>query len=149
MRNWAMVLHFYQPPTQEDEITWNILTFCYLPLLRMLVQKSGYGITLNMSGCLLLQIQKLGSTEFFELVKKLIGEGKVEIVGSALDHPLLPITPSDVMERQIKENEKALKDLLGIRKTVGVFPPELAVSAKTLMALVHTMDYDPKLNTKV
>lgn len=127
-----MVLHFYQPPTQEDEITWNILTFCYLPLLRMLTQKSGYGISVNMSGCLLLQLQKLGANEFFELTKRLIKEGKVEMVNSALDHPLLPVMEGDVTLRQIKKNSKVLKELLGVSKTQGFFPPELAVDSPTI-----------------
>lgn len=127
-----MTLHFYQPPTQEDEITWNILTFCYLPLLKMLTQKSGYGITVNMSGCLLLQLQKLKATEFFELTKKLIKEGKIEMVNSALDHPLMPVMEIDVNKRQMKENSKILKETLGVNITQGFFPPELAVNTQTL-----------------
>ncbi|KKU15223.1 MAG: hypothetical protein UX21_C0005G0019 [Microgenomates group bacterium GW2011_GWC2_45_8] len=127
-----MVLHFYQPPTQEDDITNNVLNFCYLPLLRMLVQKSGYGLTVNISGCLLLQLQKLGSGEFFELTKELIKEGKIEIINSVLDHPLMPVMESDVTLRQIKVNSKVLKELLGVSKTQGFFPPELAVDSPIL-----------------
>ena len=67
-----MILHFYQPPTQESEITKQILTSCYLPLLRMLVNKHEFGITLNISGSLITQLKQQDEYEFFELVKKIL-----------------------------------------------------------------------------
>ncbi len=122
-----MVLHFYQPPTQEPAITRNILIFCYLPLLRMLVQKSGYGLTLNLSGCLLAQLEKMGASEFFVLIKQLVAEGKIEIVNSAMYHPLMPVTAKGSVSRQIEQNAKILARLLGSETQAGFFPPELAV----------------------
>src|SRR3989338_7396801 len=102
MKYWSMVLHFYQPPTQELKITKSVLESCYLPLLRMLSEKSGFGLTLNISGSLILQLKRLGADEFFDLIKKLISSGKVEIVNSVMYHPLMPITPKDILIRQIK-----------------------------------------------
>lgn len=101
----------------------------------MLASKSGYGLTVNTSGCLLTQLQQLGATEFFELMTQLIKDGKIEMVNSAMDHPLLPITASDSVDRQIKANTQTLKQLLGVSATTGFFPPELAVDAKTLNSL--------------
>lgn len=127
-----MVLHFYQPPTQEQEITKTVLESCYLPLLRTLSEKSGFGLTLSISGGLILQLNQLRADEFFDLVKKLINEEKIEIVNSAMYHPLIPITPKDVVIRQIGKNSQTLKSLLGVDTTNGFFPPELAVDSESL-----------------
>lgn len=132
MNYWSLGLHFYQPPTQELEITRNILNFCYLPLLRMLAEKSGFELTVNMSGSLLVQLHQAGAVEFFDLTKRLLHEGKIEIVNSAMYHPLIPITAKDVVARQIEQNRQILKELLGVETTTGFFPPELAVDQESL-----------------
>lgn len=137
MKYWSMGLHFYQPPTQEEGITKSVLESCYLPLLRMLSQKFGFGLTLNISGSLMVQLKQPESNEFFGLVKKLIVDGKVEIVNSAMYHPLMPITPKDILERQIEKNSQTLKNLLGVESTAGFFPPELAIDKDTL-DLIHS-----------
>jgi alpha-amylase/alpha-mannosidase (GH57 family) len=139
MKYWTMLLHFYQPPTQELKITKSVLENCYLPLLRMLSVKSGFGLTLNISGSLMIQLKKSGANEFFDLIKKLIADGKIEMVNSVMYHPLMPITPQDVLERQIAKNSQALRDLFGIESTAGFFPPELAVN-KEILGLVKS-DY--------
>ncbi|MBI2310068.1 hypothetical protein HYU89_04165 [Candidatus Collierbacteria bacterium] len=136
MKYWSMVLHFYQPPTQELKITKSVLESCYLPLLRILSEKSGFGLTLNISGSLILQLKRLGVDEFFDLIKKLISSGKVEIVNSVMYHPLMPITPKDILIRQIEKNSLTLKNLFGVESTAGFFPPELAVDKDTL-DLIH------------
>ena len=132
MKYWTMLLHFYQPPTQELRITKSVLETCYLPLLKMLSGKSGFGLTLDISGSLMVQLEQSGADEFFDQIKKLIADGKAEIVNSAMYHPLMPITPKDVLERQIVKNSQTLKDLFGVESTSGFFPPELAVNKETL-----------------
>jgi alpha-amylase/alpha-mannosidase (GH57 family) len=127
-----MVLHFYQPPTQETEITKQILDSCYLPILRLLSQHSGYGLTLNLSGSLLLQLRQLEAGEFFDLVKKLLADGRIELLNSAVYHPLIPLTPPDVVTGQIAKNQQLLADLFGTKTTDGFFPPELAVNTAAL-----------------
>src|SRR3989339_997969 len=122
MKYWAMGLHFYQPPTQEPGITKLVLESCYLPLLRMLSVKSGFGLTLNISGSLMIQLKKSGANEFFDLIKKLIADGKIEMVNSVIYHPLMPITPKDVLERQIEKNSRTLRDLFGVESISGFFP---------------------------
>lgn len=130
-----MVLHFYQPPTQELGITKLILNACYLPLLRLLSAKSGIGLTLNLSGSLLLQLQQLKATEFFDLVKKLLADQKIEIVNSAVYHPIIPLTPSAVVDRQILKNRQLLWDIFDVKTPAGFYPPELAVDADSLIRI--------------
>lgn len=137
MTYWSIVLHFYQPPTQDLRITKSILTFCYLPLLRMLHAKKGYGITLNISGSLLEQLQKLEATEFFNLIKDLVADGRVELTNSLMYHSLSPITPPEIFERQTEKNRLQIKEALGIEKLSGFFPPELAIDKESL-DLIHS-----------
>lgn len=127
-----MVLHFYQPPTQEIGITEAILNACYLPVLRLLNQKSGFGLTLNLSGSLLLQLQQLEANEFFDLAKKLLADGRIEMVNSAMYHPIIPLTPSDVVVRQIEKSQQLLSDIFSVNHPGGFFPPELALDPSGL-----------------
>lgn len=127
-----MVLHFYQPPTQEIGITKSILDACYLPLLRLLSRKSNFGLTLNLSGSLLFQLQQLEANEFFDLVRQLISDQKIELLNSVVYHPLIPLTPPDVVTRQIHKTQHLLQDLFGVEKINGFFPPELAIDSAGL-----------------
>jgi len=127
-----MVLHFYQPPTQEIGITRQILNSCYLPILRLFTQKTDFGLTLNLSGSLLQQLRQLEAVEFFDLIKKLLADQKIELVNSAIYHPIIPLTPADVVNRQITKNQQLLEDLFGVKTADSFFPPELAVDSAGL-----------------
>lgn len=134
MTYWSLVLHFYQPPTQDLRITKSILTFCYLPLLRMLAAKKNYGITLNISGSLVEQLQKLESTEFFDLVRKMVEDGRVELTNSLMYHSLAPNTPAAVRIREIESNRNIIETTFGVHVSNGFFPPELAVDAGSIQS---------------
>jgi alpha-amylase/alpha-mannosidase (GH57 family) len=127
-----MVLHFYQPPTQNLGITQQILDSCYLPLLRLLSQKSNFCLTINLNGSLLSQLQQLQATEFFDLIKELLVSNKIEILNSAIYHPIIPLTPADVVTRQITNNQNLLHNIFGIKPPQGFFPSELAIDTSSL-----------------
>ncbi len=135
MKHIVLVLHFYQPPTQTLATTQAILETCYLPLLRMLTTKKNIGITLNLSGSLLEQLEQLKATEFFELTNQLLDSGKIELVNSAMYHSLLPVTPTFVWTRQVQRNKEILSRLFHQTKLAGFFPPELAVDESHLAQL--------------
>ena len=132
MRYWSPVLHFYQPPTQDTAITKQILDSCYLPILRILTKKSGFGLTINLSGTLILQLREFESTEFFDLIRQLLADGKIELLNSAVYHPIIPLTPPDVVTRQISRNQLQLKNFFGLQSSPGFFPPELAIDTTSL-----------------
>ncbi len=132
MKYFVFVLHFYQPPTQDLSITQVILESCYLPLLRMLDKHSNYKMTFNVSGSLIEQLEKLHATEFFELVKKLVAEDKVELVDSVMYHSLLPLLSAEMLARGIRQNSRAIERTITSKTPVGFFPPELAVDQESL-----------------
>jgi len=139
MKYFVVALHFYQPPTQDLAITQQILESCYLPLLRMLNEKKNFKITFNLSGSLLEQLEKLHATEFFELTKKLIDDGKVQLVSSIMYHSLLPLINSDTFERGVRKNSRIIERLISTKTPVGFFPPELAVDEKSLDSFQNTV----------
>ncbi len=131
MIQFALVLHFYQPPTQSLNLTEEILRTCYLPLCDVLLRQPDANVTLNLSGSLLLQTQRIPGHDFADKIKELASLGKVEFLNSPIYHPLSPLTPPEVLERQLIENEKVLHDFCGVNDFVGIFPPELAIDPDT------------------
>lgn len=137
MRKWAVVLHFYQPPTQDLQVTKTVLYSCYLPLLKMLERHEEAKITLNLTGSLMSQLGRLGAGEFFLRVSKLLDMGRVELVNCPVHHPVAPVTPERVVTRQLTKNLRVMKETLGVEaaKDGGVFLPELAVDEEVIKRL--------------
>lgn len=86
----------------------------------MLDQKSDFGLTLNITGCLHDQLKRMKADEFIELIRKLEIEGKIELVNSAKYHPIMPLFSEDILKRQMSSGANTF------------FPPELAIDQKTL-----------------
>jgi hypothetical protein len=139
---FAPLLHIYQPPTQDIEILKRINEECYKPLFKMLLEHENVKITLNINGVLVDLLYDYGLGETMELLRKLVSENKVEIVGTAKFHPILPLIPKKEINRQIILNEKINRREFGSNwQRNGFFPPELAVSPKVIK-IVKEMGYD-------
>jgi len=139
---FAPLLHIYQPPTQDIEILKRINEECYKPLFKMLLEHENVKITLNINGVLVDLLYDYGLGETMELLKKLVSENKVEIVGTAKFHPILPLIPKKEINHQIILNEKINRREFGSNwQRNGFFPPELAVSPKVIK-IVKEMGYD-------
>src|SRR3989344_8222974 len=93
MPSWALILHFYQPPSQSLTLTELILRSSYLPFLDLLLTHPEIQMTLNISASLLLQLEQIKDHDFFEKIKALGNRGQIEFLNSAIFHPLLPPTP--------------------------------------------------------
>ena len=86
-------------------------------------------ITLNIQGCLLDMLQENGLTETLDLLRTLVGSGKIELVGSAKFHPILPLIPKAEIKTQIQMNEESIKRHIQPHfAKKGFFPPEMSVS---------------------
>lgn len=135
MTKLALVLHFYQPPTQSINLTAEILKSCYLPLCDLLLQTPNAKATLNLSGSLLIQTQTIPGHDFATKIKRLHSQGKVEFTTSPIYHPISPLTKPDVLRRQLDENKQLLDNFCGVSDFAAIFPPELAVDATTIKEL--------------
>ena len=125
---WVPFLHAYQPPWQDVNVLVKIYNDCYKPLLSMMERHKNIKLTLNIQGCLLDQLAELNIEEAKLSIQRLVTNQKVELVGSAKYHPILPLTPRMEIKRQIQLNKETLTKYFPDITIQGFFPPEMAVS---------------------
>ncbi|MDD4989283.1 MAG: polysaccharide deacetylase family protein [Candidatus Pacebacteria bacterium] len=131
MKYWVNILHIYQPPTQEREVIEKVSDESYSLILRLLEKYSNLKITLNVSGSLVELLLKYGRKDIIDGIRKFAEEGRIELLGSAMYHPILPLLSRAEIERQIRLNETVLKEYFGdVYKTRGFYLPELAYSKR-------------------
>ena len=85
---WAPLLHIYQPPTQDPKVLRIIDKECYKPLFSMLQDFDNVKFSLNINGILIELFYEFGLSDTMDLLKNLISETKIEIVGTAKFHPI-------------------------------------------------------------
>lgn len=149
----ALVLHLYQPPTQDEAVTRKIFSQCYLPLIKLIKAKKNVSLTLNIPLSLLEQADKYGYGSWISDVKDLYASERIELTGTAAYHPLLTKLSEESAEKQIVLNEYALGYYFGSRtgfegeaavmtKNIGgFFAPECAVNAEVI-SLVNGLGYN-------
>lgn len=125
---WANLLHFYQPPTQDLNVLTSIDKECYKPLFSLLDDYDNVKFCLNISGILIELLYEFGLSDTMDLLKNLVSESKIEIVGTAKYHPILPLIPKKEVQYQIQMNEEINRREFGRWQRKGFFPPELAIS---------------------
>jgi alpha-amylase/alpha-mannosidase (GH57 family) len=125
---WASLLHIYQPPTQDLKILRSIDKECYKPLFGLLEEYDDVNFCLNISGVLIELLYEFGLSDTMDLLKNLVAESKIEIVGTAKFHPILPLIPKKEVQYQIQMNEEINRREFGRWQRKGFFPPEMAIS---------------------
>lgn len=125
---WANFFHCYQPADWDAYILRRVVRESYLPFFHWLVEHPTTQVTINMSAVLTQQLDRGGFTNVLDAVRTVGKRGQVEFVGSAMYHPLLPLVPRAVAERQIAMNAAVNREILGDWfQPRGFFPPEMAV----------------------
>ena len=128
---WAPLLHIYQPPTQEIEVLRRIDLECYKPLFKVLDKLDNAKFCLNINGILIELLYEYGMGDTLDLLKNLVSENKIEILGTGKYHPILPLIPKKEVSHQIRLNEEINRREFGdIWDRKGFFPPEMAISTK-------------------
>lgn len=139
---WINFLHIYQPGNMNDYIIKEATQKSYLRIIRALEEHPQIKFTLNISGCLLTRWESLGYHDLFTRIKKLIDSGRLELVGTASYHPILPLISIGEAERQIKENEAILQKYFGANfKPRGFFFPEMAYGP-AVAKLIKKLGYE-------
>ncbi len=135
MLNWSPVLHFYQPPTQKDSIVKQVTESSYIPFMKRLLDHPDLKLTVNISGSLILQLDRIEKSEFFKLARKLVQSQQLEFVNSPLYHPLLPFTTSEIYLRQLEYNRGVIEYFMQTSPIDVIYPPELAVNQEVTRKL--------------
>ena len=124
---WAPILHFYQPPTQFPGVLKRICDESYRPLIALLGEFERARATININGSLTQMLLDCGHQDVIDGLRGLAENGRIEFLGSAMYHPILPLIPKSEIARQIELNQatnrRAFGDAYAPR---GFFPPELA-----------------------
>ncbi|MFX1478886.1 MAG: hypothetical protein ACFFCI_12210, partial [Promethearchaeota archaeon] len=137
---WAPLLHIYQPATQDLNVLRSIDKECYKPLFSLFEEYDDVKFCLNINGILIELLYEFGLSDTMNLIKNLVSEKKIEIVGTAKFHPILPLIPKKEMQRQIEMNEEINRREFDRWQKKGFFPPELAIS-ESLITLVQKLKY--------
>lgn len=138
---WINFLHLYQPAAIEDEKVIEAAEKSYLRIIGALKRNKNIKFTLNISGCLLERLHKLGYSGLIEDIKNLIEEKRIELTGSSMHHFFLPLLPDEEIKRQISLNEKTLREYFGSDLGLnGFFIPEAAYG-KNVAKLIKNFGY--------
>jgi len=139
MTEAILVLHAYQPPypIQIPEVIERIVGNTYLPFAKLVNHLEGATAILNINACLTEMLQE-SSPEVIQLLMQAVKKGVVELLDSGYYHPILPMISDDRKEfvahinrnRQLNIKAFELPD-----RPLGFWPPELAVSTKTVQWL--------------
>ncbi len=136
MKYISLLLHWYQPPTQDISLVRSIDAECYRPVSRLLA-RMGVPVGVNINFSLTEQLQATGSDSLENLRS---AEG-VEFTDSGAYHPIFPLISSDDVRRQLDLNRQGNSALLGAGYVpTGVFPPEMAW-APSLAPLLSSLGY--------
>lgn len=129
MITWIDFLHLYQPPTQSKEVVDRVVSESYALIPRLMEVYPRARFTVNFSGSLLELMETHGYGELLERYRKLAKEGRIEFVGSAMYHPILPLLPEAEMHRQITLHEEISRRIFGSAyHPKGFFLPEMTYS---------------------
>ncbi len=138
---WAPLIHVYQPPTQDIEVLRRIAKECYKPLFNVFDNHENARFSLNINGVLIELLREYGLGDIMEILKNLVSEKKIEIVGTAKYHPILPLIPKKEIYHQIRLNEEINRKEFGSNwERKGFFPPEMAIS-RDLISIIKKLDY--------
>lgn len=141
MLKWIEFLHIYQPPNQDKGVLDQVVTESYNHIIWLLTKYSNFKITLNISGSLLEQLNGNGYTKLIKDIKLLIKKGKIELVGSAMFHPILPLLPESEIIRQIQLNNEIIIKIFGLDcQPTGFYLPEMAYSPR-VASIIKAMGF--------
>ncbi|MBI3572694.1 MAG: hypothetical protein HY092_00645 [Candidatus Kerfeldbacteria bacterium] len=124
---WSNFFHIYQPPAWDEAIIRRATDEAYLPFIHILQSHPDLRVTLNITGSLTEQLLALGLTSVIDGIRSLAERGQIELVGSAMYHPILPLLPSDEVVRQITLQTEYYKKVFGSAfAPKGFYCPEMA-----------------------
>ncbi len=136
---WAPLFHFYQPPTQTASMLMKISNEAYRPLLEVFSEFPHARATVNINGVLTEMLAQCGYSDVLVKLRGLANEGRIEFTGSGKYHPILPLIPTEEVERQIRLNYQTNRNLLGdIYVPRGFFPPEMCYSRDIIGPIIES-----------
>ena len=136
---WAPLFHFYQPPTQTASMLMKISNEAYRPLVDVFSEFPNAHVTVNINGVLTEMLGQCGYSDVLTKLRKLAEDGQIEFTGSGKYHPILPLIPTEEIERQIRLNYQTNRNFLGDAYAPrGFFPPEMCYSRDIVDSIIES-----------
>lgn len=137
---WCPCFHLYQPPTQDVQILKEINKDCYKSVFALLEKHENIKLSININTILIEMLYEYEILDSIDLLKNLVSENKIEILGTAKFHPILPLIPEKEVKHQIYINEAVNRREFNNWKKKGFFPPELSINS-SLIKLIRELGY--------
>ncbi|MGI9515442.1 MAG: alpha-amylase/4-alpha-glucanotransferase domain-containing protein [Pirellulaceae bacterium] len=118
----CLLLHNHQPVGNFDYVVEDAYQDSYKPFLDLLVTYPTIPVSLHTSGPLLLWLEQ-HHPEYLDRIKKLVAEGRLEIIGGALYEPILTMIPPRDRQEQIRRFGKRLEERFDTTVR-GIWVPE-------------------------
>lgn len=133
----AILLHFYQPHSQQPDILNRVVHESYIPIIKGLLERPHSKVIVNISGALVELLHMYKYDELLLDIRRLVKLGRIEITQSSMYHAFLPLMPDVEMKRQISLNNAILTESIGLdAKPLGFFSPEMAISSSLLHSII-------------
>lgn len=133
---WVNFLHLYQPPNQTKDILDVVTSESYRLIIKLLDRFPRLYLTINISGSLLELFEKNGHGDLIKSFVKYHEMKRIELVGSAMYHPVLPLIPESEIKEQVELNTQILKKHFGDNIILkGFYLPEMAYSERVGMII--------------
>jgi 4-alpha-glucanotransferase len=125
----AFCIHSHQPVGNYSWVFEQGARDCYMPFLRYLLEYPDIKATLHFTGPLLEWFEK-NRPEFFDLIRRLVSGGQVELMGSGFYEPILSAIPRDDAIKQIGMSSDFFSRKFGVRPsglwcTERIWDPDL------------------------
>lgn len=138
---WIQFFHLYQPPTQEQAVTEKVTRESYERIVSLHEQFPSMKTTWNLCGSLIELFEQNEQHQLIDRMRALNNRGQIELVGTAMYHPLMPKITEEEAERQITWQEDTLRRVFGNEVQLrGFYFPEMAYSS-AMAALVKRRGY--------
>lgn len=138
---WINFLHLHQPPNQEAGTLKQVDQESYQLIFQLFDKYPNIKATLNISGSLLEQMRQQKDWPWLEKLKKLIQNKRVELTASVKYHPILPLLPTNEIQRQIQLHQEISRDIFGpLYRPRGFFLPEMAYG-RSVARLIEKMGF--------
>src|SRR5215211_2116955 len=112
MLRFVLVLHNHQPVGNFDYVIDQAYRDSYQPFLDVIEEYPDLPFALHTSGCLM-EWLAAKKPAYIERLRKLVVDGRVEIIGGAFHEPILPMIPRRDRVGQIRAYAEYLHELIG------------------------------------
>ncbi|MGH9412159.1 MAG: alpha-amylase/4-alpha-glucanotransferase domain-containing protein, partial [Terriglobales bacterium] len=128
--NLALVLHAHQPVDNFDEVIEQAYRSSYLPFVAAVSERKWLRLNLHFTGYLLEWLAQR-HPDYIEMLRKLLGQQRLELLGGGYYEPILAAIPAADQQEQLRRLRRVLQLRFGVKPRGAwlaerVWEPELA-----------------------